>query len=165
MPEPVMRLEDLSEVARSAVFPFTVAHPGVAFEVRAEGAVPVSCDGRLIGQAAANLVKNAVEALTESRTPSPAVTVRVGTEEGEAFLAVEDNGPGLPDVHRHRLTEPYMTTREKGTGLGLAIVRKASEDHGGRFELGDAPGGGASARIILPSREAAREESRERMEA
>jgi two-component system nitrogen regulation sensor histidine kinase NtrY len=39
---------------------------------------------------------------------------------------------------RDRLTEPYVTTREKGTGLGLAIVKRIMEDHGGELILTDA---------------------------
>ena len=39
---------------------------------------------------------------------------------------------------RDRLTEPYVTTREKGTGLGLAIVKRIAEDHGGELLLSDA---------------------------
>jgi two-component system nitrogen regulation sensor histidine kinase NtrY len=50
-----------------------------------------------------------------------------------------DNGIGLPQENRSRLTEPYMTTREKGTGLGLAIVTRIMEEHGGRVTLSDAP--------------------------
>ena len=50
-----------------------------------------------------------------------------------------DTGIGLPAENRHRLLEPYMTTREKGTGLGLAIVTKIVEEHGGRIELLDSP--------------------------
>ena len=41
--------------------------------------------------------------------------------------------------NRHRLLEPYVTTREKGTGLGLAIVGKILEEHGGGLGLYDAP--------------------------
>ena len=48
-------------------------------------------------------------------------------------IAIRDNGIGLPTEHRHRLTEPYVTTRAKGTGLGLAIVRKILDDHGGEL--------------------------------
>ena len=51
---------------------------------------------------------------------------------------IEDNGVGLPARDRDRLTEPYMTTREKGTGLGLAIVKRIMEDHGGELGLTDA---------------------------
>ena len=49
------------------------------------------------------------------------------------FIRVTDNGVGLPKENRHRLTEPYMTTREKGTGLGLAIVKRIMEEHRGRI--------------------------------
>ncbi len=46
-------------------------------------------------------------------------------EDGDTVrLSVEDNGRGLPEQNRTRLTEPYVTTRKKGTGLGLAIVKK-----------------------------------------
>ena len=63
-----------------------------------------------------------------------------------------DNGVGLPDRDRDRLTEPYVTTREKGTGLGLAIVKRIMEEHGGRLILEDAPPGEAGiqgARVTL----------------
>jgi two-component system nitrogen regulation sensor histidine kinase NtrY len=60
-------------------------------------------------------------------------------EDGDIVrIEVEDNGVGLPDSHRERLTEPYVTTREKGTGLGLAIVKRILEDHGGELKLLDA---------------------------
>ena len=52
-------------------------------------------------------------------------------------MIVEDNGKGLPQQGRERLTEPYVTTRAKGTGLGLAIVKKIMEDHGGELVLED----------------------------
>ena len=55
-----------------------------------------------------------------------------------AVFVVEDDGVGLPVKDRDRLTEPYVTTREKGTGLGLAIVRRICEDHGGELKLADA---------------------------
>ena len=55
-----------------------------------------------------------------------------------------DNGKGFPKENRHRLLEPYMTTREGGTGLGLAIVSKIFEEHAGGIELGDNPMGAAA---------------------
>ena len=66
---------------------------------------------------------------------------------------ISDNGKGWPKENRHRLLEPYVTTREKGTGLGLAIVARIIEQHGGTVELIDAepdPRTGASA-PALPS--------------
>ena len=73
-------------------------------------------------------------------------------EGGEtAVIDIIDNGKGFPTENRHRLLEPYVTTRSEGTGLGLPIVAKIIEEHGGRLELLDAPGHrGACVRIILP---------------
>jgi two-component system nitrogen regulation sensor histidine kinase NtrY len=64
-------------------------------------------------------------------------------------VIVEDNGKGLPQQGRERLTEPYVTTRAKGTGLGLAIVKKIMEDHRGELMLEDGKGGGARVRLVF----------------
>ena len=69
-----------------------------------------------------------------------------------------DNGCGLPQQNRRRLTEPYMTTREKGTGIGLAVVQKVTEQHHGTLYLEDAPEAfygqvGACMRIVMERRE------------
>jgi two-component system nitrogen regulation sensor histidine kinase NtrY len=67
------------------------------------------------------------------------------------LLSVADDGVGLPEDDRSRLTEPYVTHKPKGTGLGLAIVKKIMEDHGGVLTLEDRPNGpGAVASLMLP---------------
>ena len=126
-------------------------------------------DARLLGQALANVVKNATEAIA-AVPPSPdykgAIQV-IGRLDGSSIVVdVIDNGIGLPRENRQRLLEPYVTTREKGTGLGLAIVTKIIEEHGGRVELLDAPavadgGRGAMIRITLPRADAVRIEETE----
>ena len=52
----------------------------------------------------------------------------------------------------NRLTEPYVTTREKGTGLGLAIVAKIVEDHNGTLRIQDVSerGSGVFVTITIP---------------
>ncbi|NNU17120.1 HAMP domain-containing protein [Parvularcula sp. ZS-1/3] len=153
MPEPIMARNDLREIAREAMFPFGVAFPQITYvaEMPSEH-VEVLCDGRLILQALTNLIKNASEAISEADGEKPGkVEVEVIHERAGARIEVRDNGKGLPEKLRHRLTEPYMTTREKGTGLGLAIVRKAIEDHDGSFEIRDRAEGGAVASLFLPA--------------
>ena len=76
---------------------------------------------------------------------------------GRVRIAVKDNGIGLPRENRHRLTEPYVTTRAKGTGLGLAIVRKILEDHGGELlleddEIGSGEASGTIVTLVFPQR-------------
>ncbi|MGF1543611.1 MAG: ATP-binding protein [Parvularculaceae bacterium] len=158
MPAPQINEENLVELAKSAIFTQRVAFPDVDFRLRTdEDAAPVRCDGRLIVQALGNLMKNACEAIEARRVgapePSPAVEVRIGREDGRVRLDVIDNGVGLPAAERHRLTEPYMTTRAKGTGLGLAIVRKVVEEHDGSLHFSDADAlgpTGAQVTMLLP---------------
>ena len=115
-------------------------------------------DGRLIAQALTNVLKNAGEGIAARQAKGDDVPgkIHVALEtvnQRHATLAfrVTDNGIGLPPEHRHRLTEPYVTTRAKGTGLGLAIVRKIMEDHGGEITLGDARSGeGAEVTLTFP---------------
>ncbi len=155
MPAPVMREEDLVELCRQALFLQRQGNPDIAYEsVLPEGPLRFRCDARQLGQALTNLLKNAAESIhAEPARPEdgPAqrgtIALRLATGEGYAEVAVEDNGKGLPAADRERLTEPYVTTREKGTGLGLAIVRKIMEDHHGDLVLGDREGGGA--RVVL----------------
>ena len=68
---------------------------------------------------------------------------------GQAAVSVEDNGKGLPQQGRERLTEPYVTTRVKGTGLGLAIVKKIMEDHRGELVLEDGEPDGARVSLVF----------------
>ena len=53
------------------------------------------------------------------------------------IISVKDDGIGLPQEDRLRLTEPYVTHKPKGTGLGLAIVKKIMEEHNGTLQLKD----------------------------
>ena len=88
------------------------------------------------------------------------IRIEIDRDQTHARIAFIDNGKGLPEKSRHRLTEPYMTTREKGTGLGLAIVRKVIEEHQGilRLENDLTLGGktGTRVSIIIPLKGAVR---------
>jgi two-component system nitrogen regulation sensor histidine kinase NtrY len=156
MPTPKFAEQDAAELLRAAVFAQRVASPEITVELEEPPAVTLLADGRMLAQALTNVLKNAVEAVEARRASQPIVEGRVharltADETGVAF-EVEDNGVGLPAKDRDRLTEPYVTTREKGTGLGLAIVKRILEDHGGELELSDAAGGdGALAILRLPA--------------
>jgi two-component system, NtrC family, nitrogen regulation sensor histidine kinase NtrY len=82
--------------------------------------------------------------------PFGLISLAVQAVDGEIRIAVSDNGIGLPQHDRDRLTEPYVTHKAKGTGLGLAIVKKIMEDHGGSVTLDDRPGHSPGAVATLP---------------
>ncbi|MBX7247743.1 MAG: PAS domain-containing sensor histidine kinase [Caulobacteraceae bacterium] len=143
MPTPKFAEEDPAELLRQAVFAQRVAQPEVKLElVEPLPQVRFVADGRMVGQALTNVLKNAGESVMARRAQDPASPMGMRAElraEGTNLLfVVEDDGVGLPEKDRDRLTEPYVTTREKGTGLGLAIVKRICEDHGGELLLGDA---------------------------
>ncbi|HEX3863946.1 MAG TPA: PAS domain-containing sensor histidine kinase [Stellaceae bacterium] len=154
MPTPVLKPEDLTKIVEQAVFLERTAHPNMTFEMHfAERPVALRCDARLVGQALINIVKNAAEAI-EGRIvesgPTPAGHISVSIETGDQVtITVEDNGKGLPQQGRERLTEPYVTTRTKGTGLGLAIVKKIMEDHRGELVLSDRDQSGARVQLVF----------------
>lgn len=157
MPKPVMAAEDLKEIVRTAVFSQRVATPDIEIEIEApDDPLMVRCDGRLIAQALGNILKNAGESIgaknTSGENPAAAhkgrIRVTLATAEGFARIWVADNGIGLPKAERHRLTEPYMTTRAKGTGLGLAIVKKVAEEHGGALFFDDCDQLGPTGAIV-----------------
>jgi two-component system nitrogen regulation sensor histidine kinase NtrY len=122
------------------------AYPQITFTVDLpQEPARLRCDARQLVQALTNVLKNAVEAI-EARFGAVgagkgpgAVLIRLERNDEAIVIRVIDNGTGLPQSARERLTEPYVTTRAKGTGLGLAIVKKILEDHGGDLSLEDAP--------------------------
>ncbi len=162
MPKPVMELNDVRDIVREAVFLFQVSRPEIKFELDLpDKPVVILSDRRLLTQAVTNLVKNASEAIDTAVEGDPAragtghVVAKVRAKGDRLQITVIDNGCGLPKEDRHRLVEPYMTTRVKGTGLGLAIVQRITEQHGGTLQLADAPKRngkieGASVRMDLP---------------
>jgi two-component system nitrogen regulation sensor histidine kinase NtrY len=156
MPTPVMKRENAQELLQQAVFLQRVANPAITFKTDAPREVlHFEGDGRLVAQALTNVLKNAGEGIAAriARGDDAPGAITVTLEPGAAGFAyrVVDNGIGLPPEHKHRLTEPYVTTRAKGTGLGLAIVRKIMEDHGGEITLADVEGGeGAEVVLTFP---------------
>ena len=115
----------------------------------------VPCDRRLLGQALTNLLQNAADAVDArcARMSRGTIGLRVEMGDDDVRIIVTDDGVGLPQEDRARLTEPYVTHKPKGTGLGLAIVKKIMEDHGGRLTLDDRPDGpGAVAVLVLPAK-------------
>lgn len=74
-----------------------------------------------------NLIANADQA------GNGAASIEIGawTDYDNIYFTVSDDGPGIPDDIRHRLFEPFFTTRPQGTGLGLAVVADVAKAHGG----------------------------------
>ncbi|MDB5470031.1 MAG: sensor histidine kinase [Caulobacter sp.] len=141
MPTPKFGSHDPAEMLRAAVFAQRVASPDIAVEMAEPPAgLTFTCDDRMVGQALTNVLKNAAEAIAgrAGAHDKGRILASLHADEQAMCFIIEDNGIGLPTRDRDRLTEPYVTTREKGTGLGLAIVKRIAEEHGGELLLSDA---------------------------
>ncbi len=148
LPKPNFRQEDALDLVRQSLFLQEVANQAIDFSLSTEAmqSNSLSCDRHQLGQAMTNVLKNAVEAVEAKASASEpdfrGKIVVVLISDQEFFeITVEDNGVGLPQ-ERERITEPYMTTREKGTGLGLAIVNKIVDEHGGEMTFSSSESGG-----------------------
>jgi heavy metal sensor kinase len=113
----------------------------------------VSVDRLILRQAVVNLLDNAIKySPTENQ-----ILVRVQSDgEGQAFLDVVDQGPGIPLEHQPYVFDRFYRvdkarTREwGGAGLGLSITRWAVEAHGGAITLKSEEGHGSTFRVSLP---------------
>lgn len=131
--------------------------------------VDVQCQGmeslKVLGDpqdtywAITNVVKNAVEVLSESEGKRR-IKLSTRTKDGQLTLLVEDSGPGVPEDLKEKIFEPFFSTLKigQGSGLGLAISRRNLRSWGGDLKLGSSELGGACFELHLPL---ARREQRE----
>jgi two-component system, NtrC family, sensor histidine kinase HydH len=116
---------------------------------------PVQADPEQLRQVLINLTLNAVQAMAGrgrlclstgivGRDGAPSATPE------SVFVAVRDDGPGIPDAARPNLFIPFFTTKEGGTGLGLPICQRIVENHGGTIEVKSRPGEGTEFVVRLP---------------
>ena len=159
MPPPAIRECSLGPLVRRVA----------ALEQRVDvGVIPgppivLAADPDQLEQMLINLLRNAAEAVLESRAMSlPAngngradsasnspVTLAWEHTEKDVIITVSDSGPGL--MNPSNAFVPFYTTKPQGSGIGLILSRQICEAHGGSIELITPPGGlGCVARVVLP---------------
>ncbi len=118
-------------------------------EVELERPITLPLRPVAIRRCLANLIENAVRY-------ADAVTIRATIEEDQLWIAIDDDGPGIPVDQREAVFKPFFrldASRNPGTGgvgLGLSIARDIVLSHGGDIQLHDSPKGGLRVLIRLP---------------
>jgi len=133
-------------------------------------AIPIVCDfdtslpefeadHEQLLQAVLNIVKNAAQALSGSPVASPEIRLVTRVARGVTLskrrhrlalaIAVEDNGPGVPEHLRDRIFFPLVSGREGGSGLGLTIAQTFITQHGGSIDC-ESSGGHTVFTVLLP---------------
>lgn len=145
--DPVALVQD---AAAQAAAKFEQKSLRLRIDDASDGAAVVG-DAFLLRQSLLNLFENAADfAPADSE-----IEVRVSRSASMLRIDVADRGPGVPDYALDRVFERfYSLPRPQGgsrsSGLGLCFVSEAAELHGGRVELTNREGGGATAALILP---------------
>lgn len=140
-PTPTQTQVDLGEI---------VAAEAARVGAVATGAAQVWGDARMIRRAVRNLVENA------RRHGGGGIEVEV-MPGSPVEIRVHDRGPGVAEVERERIFEPFYRApghaegRDGGVGLGLALVREIARHHGGDVEYAPRQGGGSTFILRLPS--------------
>ena len=117
-----------------------------------QSAVWAMVDPLGLEQAVGHLLQNAIDA---SPGGEP-VTVRVSSEQGEIAIAIIDQGIGMDsEFVRHRLFQPFASTKQGGFGVGAFEARSLVASMGGRLSVTSAPGKGSSFTIYLVAAEPA----------
>ena len=130
---------DLMEVVQSAI---RIAAHEIRHRARVstsfEPVRPVWANDARLEQVVLNLLLNAAQAMSETRTENNEIRVSVRSDgEGRAVLEVADNGEGIPAEVLPRIFDPFFTTKPHGvgTGLGLSICHGIVAALGGQVTL------------------------------
>ena len=110
----------------------------------------VLADAVLLEQALFNLLRNAVDAMTETPQTDRAITITLKQQDAYACIGIADRGGGITKEHSERIFSPLFTTKAEGLGMGLSIARSAVETLKGRLWFEPNPGGGTIFSILLP---------------
>lgn len=140
LPKPkiaTVRLKDLIEHVAQLMKP-DLKKSNVTFHFACSSEyLTIQADIELIEQVLINLLKNALEALTETENPSLQL---LGTFDGN-FVKIEviDNGSGIIEEAREHIFVPFYTTKKKGSGIGLSLSRQIMQMHDGSISVESEP--------------------------
>jgi signal transduction histidine kinase len=114
----------------------------------------IYADSHRLAQVLGNLISNAVKF-----TPvGGSISVTAGSENGEAWVSVNDTGPGIAPEEQELIFNRFYRGGKgrrfpQGMGLGLSIAKELAEAHGGHLEVTSAPGAGSKFTLWIPATE------------
>lgn len=123
---------DLREETAHILMPLKIRYPQVQFIVEV-GAELFPFDKGQLHQILINILINACQALDGRENPK--IRIFEIWEQGERGLAVEDNGPGIPQEIMEKCFVPFITSKPVGSGLGLSIAQRLAAQNNARIDL------------------------------
>ena len=101
----------------------------------------VLADKVQIQQVLLNLIRNAIEAMEDSKRRDLVISTNASSDD-MVTISVTDTGSGIAPEMISQLFQPFITTKRQGMGVGLSISRTIIEAHGGQIAAEENPGGG-----------------------
>lgn len=154
LPQAEFEEADLNKTIANTIAPYAEEHSDIIFQFIADSKLPmVVADQEQLQRVLVNLIENAVSVLKEgpaNETHRIVIRTRYERRRKDVVIEVADNGPGIQDIDKVRVFEPYFTTKSGGTGLGLAIVNTIVSDHQGTIRVYDNQPHGAKFIVNLP---------------
>jgi two-component system nitrogen regulation sensor histidine kinase NtrY len=115
----------------------------ISLSLWCEDSLVIHADAGQAEQVLINLVRNAMDALSE--VSNPRIDLRgLRDDRGRVLLQVGDNGPGISPEHLDDIFVPFFTTKKSGTGVGLSISRQIMQANNGFISVRSAPGEGCA---------------------
>ena len=151
--EPKLAPCDLAEVIDDSVGFIDAAAKllNIRIEREIQGMRPeLIADPVMIEQVLLNLMRNGIEAMSETPLENRRLTVKLYQQDDHMQIRVIDRGSGIPLELREKLFTPFYSTKTEGMGIGLNICRSIIEFHRGRLWVEDNPEGGTIFVISLP---------------
>lgn len=151
--EPKFEAVDINAILREAV---GLVEPdaqrrNVVIDLNLADALPVVfADPVMVEQVAVNLIRNGMDAMTETDRAERRLEITTTEDDGSIVFSVADRGRGIPPEVAEKLFAPFFTTKAEGMGIGLNICRSIAELHHGRLSFEDRPGGGTIFHVSLP---------------
>jgi signal transduction histidine kinase len=110
----------------------------------------IECSPSQIDQVFLNIIVNAAQAMPEGKQGM--IHIKTDCDKEQAWIDIEDNGPGMPAAVLAKIFDPFFTTKApgKGTGLGLSVSFSIIQQHGGTLSATSTVGVGTTFRITLP---------------
>ncbi len=143
---------DLQAEFEDAIFTYRelFRQDGIELEYEApeELLPPISGDPERLKQVFCNVLDNAAKHGGSGKR----IAASIGQEGEEQVIRVRDYGPGIPEAELPFVKQKFYkgTSKARGSGIGLAVCDEIIGLHGGKFEIGNAEGGGAVVTIRLP---------------
>jgi two-component system sensor kinase FixL len=153
--EPSTTAVDVNDVVRTVVGlvePEAKQH-GIVVRTDLDAAAALVCARRIeIEQVLFNLLRNAIEAISESGGAERHVTVSTRRlDRKQVDVSVSDSGPGITAPDLARVFGPFYTTKADGMGMGLSISRSIIEAHHSQLSVQPNPDRGVTFRFTLPT--------------